>query len=179
MINRNPKEEKIHKWKKWRDIIVSTSISAIIGGVVGFYFDGFMRINPQIKNLEAKIRELTNSIQEYHKDAEVSIDCITYRSVKGLECKIGINDNVADHFISVTSNNPHNLKQGDKIYLLNENESDLCIYTKVAFVQIVHEVNNESSAEFFMNRKMLKRLGIEGNNLSKGVFVIHFKKSKD
>ncbi|GEM_PF-3387731 len=179
MIGRNPKEAKIHKWKKWRDIIISTSISAVIGGALGFYLDGFMRINPQIKTLEAKINVLSRSIQEYRKEAEVSIDCITYSSVKGLECKIGINDNVADHFISVTPNNPHKLKQGDKIYLLNENESDLCVYTKVAFVQIVHEVNNESSAEFFMNKKMLKRLGIEGNNLSKGVFILHFKKSKD
>ena len=95
----------------------------------------------------------------------------------GTPCKVGINDQIHDHFVAVSADNCHGLKQGEKIYLINVNESDFSIYTKIAFVQLVND-RPQSSADFFINKKMLNRLNIGADQYSKGIFTIHYKQDK-
>lgn len=164
-------------WRKYKDIVFSAIVSAAIGYLIGFYLDGFVNLKPTLENIENKTLALSDSIVKYRDEAGVSINYVKYNSVDGTICKIGINDNVHDHFVAVPAENGHGLKQGEKIYLINVNESDFCIYTKIAFVQIVNN-SPRSSADFFINKKMLRRLNIGEDKFSEGVFTIHYKQEK-
>lgn len=164
-------------WKRHNDAVFSTLISVVIGYFVGFYMDSHIRIQPELETINNRINCLSDSLGKYRKEANVAIDYVIYTQPSGTPCKVGLNNYVKDHFVAVDAENSHGLKQGDKIYLINENQRDFSISTKIAFVQIVKD-SPKSSADFFLNKAMLKSLNIGPEKLSQGVFTIHYKLEK-
>ena len=144
---------------------------------MGFYLDGFTKIKPTLESINSTTKCISDSLIQYRKEANISIEYVKYNPINGIPCKVGINDNIHDHFVAVSADQSHGLRQGEKIYLINVNESDFSIYTKIAFVQIVTD-GPKGSADFYINKKMLKRLSIDQNRFSQGVFTIHYKQDK-
>ncbi len=167
--------DKKEWWKGHRNAIFSAIISAVIGYFIGFCLDSHIRIQPELEIINNRIDSLAYNLALYHEDANVAIKYVEYNPPSGTPCKVGINNNIKDHFVAVDAENSHGLKPGDIIYLINENERDFSISTKIVFVQIVKD-SPKSSADFFLNKAMLKSLNIGPEKLSQGVFTIHYKR---
>ena len=143
--------------------------SAIIGYLIGFYFDGITKINPNIKNLGDKMDSLT-------RQAKIAIDHINYYPNDGISCKVGYNPTLEDHIASVAANNQYGLKDGDRIYVIYKKSFGL--NSQLVMIQ-TFENSPESSADIFLNKKMFGELGIDGKTIYKGVFNMYFKKIKE
>lgn len=169
--------EKKLWWERHKDAVISTIISVIIGYFLGFYLDSYMNVMPELRAIKENTQCLSDSLAKYRNEANVAIEYVIYNPPIGTPCKVGISNEVKDHFVAVDANNSHGLKQGDKIYLINENDRDFSSFTKIVFVQLVKD-SPKSSADFFINKNMLKSLNIGSEKLSQGVFTLHYKLEK-
>lgn len=164
-------------WKRHKDAVISTIISVVIGYLLGFYLDSYINVMPELNAIKENTQCLSDSLAKYRNEANVAIEYVIYNSPTGIPCKVGISNEVKDHFVAVDANNSHGLNKGDKIFLINENDRDFCSFTKTVFVQLVKD-SPKSSADFFINKNMLKSLNIGPEKLSQGVFTLQYKREK-
>lgn len=177
-MSENNNRRKRNWWKRNRWTILFSVLSAIgsaiIGYLVGFSLDGFTQISPSIQRIDSTVCVMNKNLVNYREEVNIATKNMFHDSNFGRKCKIGLNPNLANHFISVAlSNNPYNLEQDEKVYITWENKDDRCFYTKEAFVQI-SDNSPKSEAIFFMNKRMLSLIGINSN----GIHEIYFKRAK-
>lgn len=177
MAKKTIKRNLERAWDKYIKPTIAYLISGFVGYLLGFYLDGCTNLKHNVNAINNNIKGIADSLSLYRNEANISIDYIKYNSSNGTTCKIGINNKLQDHFVAVSKEKSHGLKQGEKIYLINVNESEFSIYTKIAFVQIMKD-SPKSNADFFVNKTMLKRLNIDRGKESQGIFTIYYKQDK-
>ncbi len=151
------------KFLKWG---LSCVASAIIGYLIGFYFDGVTKINPNIQKLGNKMDSLT-------MHTKIAVEHINYYPSDGISCKVGYNAKLEDHIASIATNNIYGLKDGDRIYITYKKSFGSS--SQLVMIQ-TFENSPESRADFFLNTKIFDELGIKGNSIYQGVFNMYFKK---
>lgn len=156
-------------WKKWLNVIISSIISGFIGLTIGYWWNGLIKIEPVMN-------ELKKCMEQHCNAAQVAIDHITYNSNEGIICKVGINPTLDDHIVYVVADDKNNLKNGESIFLINHSEGGWSMNTIRLFVKIVPK-EPTSNATFFINEKMIRRLGITRKNPEKkGIYDMYFKR---
>lgn len=159
-----------------KEVVISALVSGVVGYLIGFYLDGFTRIGPTMNTIEAKVDSLSNCVNGYHEDASAVIDHINYSIDDGMKCKVGYNDRLDEHVACTTPNNRYGLAEGDRIHIINKKSFGR--YSQMVIIQIIEEAP-KSSADLFVNKNTLRELGIQGNNLSKGIFTMSLQKMTD
>lgn len=129
-----------------------------------------------MRSIDTKIDSLSVCLDGFHKETSIAVKHINYMAEDGIKCKIGYNDNLDEHVACTTANNRYGLAEGDRIYITNKKSFGR--YSQLVMVQIIEEVP-KSSADLFVNKNTLRELGIQGNNIFKGIFTMSLQKLKD
>lgn len=152
--------------------IISIVFSAFICIAIGFCLDGLLIIKPQLEELATKMSQHMN-------ETRVAIDYITYSTSDGIPCKVGINNKLDDHIVCVSSDDTNGLASKELIYLMKKSDTGWSMNTIMAVVKI-DKVDKNAKASFYVNEKMLRKLGVDCKNPKNiGVFEMSFKKEKE
>lgn len=175
-MNEKDSNDKRDKSKISRDIAFCI-LGILLGGLFSFWLDKMSNVNPKIDKMLLQIDSLSCAVKKLDKEAHIVTEHITYKPFDGEDCKVGYNPNLEDNIASVTPDNPHGLREGDRISITYK--KGFSIKTQIVMVQINSQGKENSDADIFLNIKTFKELGIEGKERFRGVFPMSFKKIRD
>jgi len=144
--------------------------SALVGVVIGFYFDFFTHVGPDIESIKDELHNISKSSESIDNSIQIIMNSIIKRDEKGYACVVGVSSEMEGNYVSVYKGNKLNLKSGDIIYITNP-------YGKftptVKFVVYFMEENtsNTTKADLYVSREGIDKLDISPRDVKrKGVF---------
>ena len=144
--------------------------SAVAGVLLGFYFDFFMHVGPDIESIKDELCSISKSSGSIDESIQIIKSYYIKRDEEGCACVVGVSSEMEGNYVSVYKGNKLNLKSGDIIFITNP-------YGKftptVKFVVYFMEENtsNKSVADLYVSRAGIDKLDISPRDVKrKGVF---------
>lgn len=186
-VNKSNIIDKFLKWmekpKMVASFILGAMMSAIICYIVGYAIDGVMDVKPNITNINDELRSIkstlkviNDSLRYYEASTNRLIQNTIHYSEDGLECYVGVNNELFDGVVSMDEISSNGLEEHDRIQIIRQNDYG---HNKQSIYVNVHIVPNSpnSNAQFFINKNMMKQLGINPKS-NVGVYRMFYKQLK-
>ena len=145
-------------------------ISAFVGAMIGFCFDFFNQVGPNIeciKNDLKKIAEWSESMDESILEIEGNY---LKRDEEGCSCIVGVSNDLEGNYVSVYKGNKLNLKSGDIIFITNPYGKFTPTIKFVVYL-MEEDTNNKSSADLYVSREGIDKLDVTPQEVrKKGIF---------
>ena len=155
-------------------------LSALIGVLLGFYFDFFTHVGPDIGSMKNTLSDISKSSQSIDESIVEIKDCCFTCDQEGYSCIVGVSSEMEGNYVSVYKGNKLNLKSGDVIYITNPyGKFTPTVKFMVYFME--ESTSNNSTADLYVSRAGIDKLDVSPRDVKrKGVFnmTIHRNSSK-
>lgn len=169
-ISPDRKETKISSPNLW---ILGCIGSAIIGWLIGFFFDFICVIKPSLETTNQQIDSINCSIKGINENISSIEDRYLHKPTKGEICKVGYSADLKANTASVFIGNSLGLKKRDMLQITNEKGFQSLGLTIT--VDVTDRRPNNSEADIFLSKEAMQNLGITGNEIYKGIFEMQYK----
>ena len=145
-------------------------LSAIAGVLLGFYFDFFTHVGPDMESVKDELCSMSRSSESIDMRIKEIKDYYIKRDEEGCACAVGVSSEMEGNYVSVYKGNKLNLKSGDIIYITNP-YGKFTPTVKFVVYFIDENTSNKSTADLYVSRAGIDKLDISPREVKrKGVF---------
>ena len=153
-------------------------LSAVVCGIITFYFDFFTHVNPNIESIQEDLKELAQNSANMDRSLYNIENRYLTKDEDGCECFVGVSSEMTENYVSVYKGNRLNLKSNDIIYITNP-YGKFTPTVKFVVYLIDNAPNNSSQADLYVSKLGIDRLDVPRDQMKRGIFKMTIKRQRN